>query len=783
MLRKIYCLSLFAVAGVLLTLSVSRAQGDFTLSVVHDGRFNDLSWQQPADFSVSYYRVYKAAIITFMPPVGPYFAIAWTTKTIYQDTLQEVNPVMLRGFQYLVTAFDVSGDSVSSNAVDCPPLFGPISMDRITINSTPPLDGTVDSLYTYQVTAVSDSTSAVLHYQLAKHPPLMVIDSTGLISWIPQASGWYGVDVAVMSSLGGEARQEFIVRVEGVAGKIAGTVTDTVGSPLPHVMVHIYRTLLPLPVMGADVLPMIPFFDYTAETDSAGNYQISHVEAGSYYVRAVPLIPNYVPEWYNNVQDLKNATRINVSDTSVQTADFRLQNRFHLLPKFAISGMVTDTLGNPVKGAWVVFARDGFVFNSAKCSQNEWNSNEDFRDFFTAAIHDKGVDHDFDLDDIHSPYVFRTYVDSNGNYSDTLPEGNYILFANAKGYYRDFFNNQMCLLAANDLELTSDTSGINFKLMSIPPIALGEISGSVVDSASGGGVPARMIAYRDIWDYRDTLRMHVAGDYFSDADSTGAYEFDNLPPGYYKILAVPLGNYAPSFYSVTGPTVRWKDATAIQIDGNMVSGANIYVMPIPDSSAGYTLINGLVANSSSRVLQAIDGAMVYSTDLNGNILGYAISDGTGNYAITGIAPGTFNVFADAVGYTSTGSIESGPSYNTDGTASPSTADLSLTPETVTAVIPPPHPTTYSLEQNYPNPFNPTTQIAFSIEQSEHVSVAVFNILGQKVATLLDGQMNSGSHIVMWDGRNQHGDAMPSGVYFYRLSTPNFTAVRKMVLLK
>ncbi len=85
---------------------------------------------------------------------------------------------------------------------------------------------------------------------------------------------------------------------------------------------------------------------------------------------------------------------------------------------------------------------------------------------------------------------------------------------------------------------------------------------------------------------------------------------------------------------------------------------------------------------------------------------------------------------------------------------------------------------FSLGQNYPNPFNPVTAISFSLPQPSQVTLEVFNITGQKVATLVDGPRGAGEHTISWDARE-----MSSGVYFYKLTTPESSASRKMVLLK
>lgn len=95
----------------------------------------------------------------------------------------------------------------------------------------------------------------------------------------------------------------------------------------------------------------------------------------------------------------------------------------------------------------------------------------------------------------------------------------------------------------------------------------------------------------------------------------------------------------------------------------------------------------------------------------------------------------------------------------------------------------PVPATYALGQNYPNPFNGLTVISFDIPVSDRTVVDVFNILGQQVSTLLDAKISVGHHTVQWDGRDEQGRDLPSGVYFYRLRSGVATFVRKMVYLK
>jgi hypothetical protein len=88
-----------------------------------------------------------------------------------------------------------------------------------------------------------------------------------------------------------------------------------------------------------------------------------------------------------------------------------------------------------------------------------------------------------------------------------------------------------------------------------------------------------------------------------------------------------------------------------------------------------------------------------------------------------------------------------------------------------------------LGQNFPNPFNPSTEITFSLPTRSEVRLTVYNLLGQQVTTLVNGSLSSGGHRVMWNGRDAEGNAVGSGVYFYRLDAGNFSQTKKMLLVK
>ncbi|MFQ5584136.1 MAG: T9SS type A sorting domain-containing protein [Calditrichia bacterium] len=95
----------------------------------------------------------------------------------------------------------------------------------------------------------------------------------------------------------------------------------------------------------------------------------------------------------------------------------------------------------------------------------------------------------------------------------------------------------------------------------------------------------------------------------------------------------------------------------------------------------------------------------------------------------------------------------------------------------------PVPATFELAQNYPNPFNPTTDIEYTIAQSGNYTLTVYNVIGQKVRTLANDYHPVGNYRVRWDGLDNAGIRVGSGIYFYTLQGKNLNLTKKMILLK
>ena len=93
------------------------------------------------------------------------------------------------------------------------------------------------------------------------------------------------------------------------------------------------------------------------------------------------------------------------------------------------------------------------------------------------------------------------------------------------------------------------------------------------------------------------------------------------------------------------------------------------------------------------------------------------------------------------------------------------------------------PTAYRLNPNYPNPFNPATTLRYALPADAQVTVAIYNAMGQRIRTLVEGEQAAGHHRVVWDGRDDAGQAVASGLYLCRLVSGEFSAVRKLMLVR
>lgn len=539
-------------------------------------------------------------------------------------------------------------------------------------------------------------------------------------------------------------------------GAIEGTVIDdTTGLPIRGVRIRFFR-------VNAISTPT----PYTI-TDSLGYYH-ALLDTGTYLVKAEPVpispfTPRYRPEWYDDSPHPSGATPIAVAENSLFVANFGLS--LVLPPVFAsVSGHVTDTVGTPLPRAWVVIKRTMQEMLSIAATTGETPGLGTESATIEGLGHARGV-------------LWKGLTDSLGNYTAHVPSGySYIAVASKFGYLPEYFDNKTNPMDADIIHVTGDTSGIDFSLEP-NPVFQNSVSGMVKDSA-GNGVVSRVVLF--------ALHNSLPGPWPSNTgrvvhtDSLGNYLFDHVRSGRYFVLAIPFSGYLPSFYKENACGIsHWSNADTVEVSGD-VTGIDVCVAGI--NSGGLARLSGRVRTSAGANLQ---GAYVIALNTQIGVVGYGVTDEAGAYAIDATPDGQTTLRAVKEGFNlSEASVTVPPGSYQHGNI-----DFTLSPAAVTSVGPRPGlPAAFALDQNYPNPFNPTTAITYHLPLEGNVKLTVYNLLGQELATLVQGEKAAGSHTATWDGRDYAGRAVATGLYFYRLEATNasgtlFSSVRKMALVK
>lgn len=194
---------------------------------------------------------------------------------------------------------------------------------------------------------------------------------------------------------------------------------------------------------------------------------------------------------------------------------------------------------------------------------------------------------------------------------------------------------------------------------------------------------------------------------------------------------------------------------------------------------GYTFDDIVIANDCKSVKVRAErnsyrNGRVYTINLQ-------VSDANGNAATA-----AFKVLVPVSCCYGSNAVDDGPVYTEVSTCSgaPLTKAADRSNETaINEAAEAAAPESYALAQNFPNPFNPATEIRFAVPEVSHVVVKIFNTLGETVRTLVDEEFAAGTYTAHWNAQNDQGQKVPSGMYFYRLVTPNFTETKRMILAK
>ncbi|UCE17327.1 MAG: carboxypeptidase regulatory-like domain-containing protein [Gemmatimonadota bacterium] len=568
-----------------------------------------------------------------------------------------------------------------------------------------------------------------------------------LPEWFDDAPGWKeATPVAVVDP---EQTPDIDFRLS-TGGSISGHVlSGSQGSP-------VFATVCAFQMNGTPSGEIGSFgTTHCTETDEHGRYVLTGLKSGTYHV--VAHARGYEEQWYDHAD-----TQIDATPVEVVVPEETAGINFTLKAwggEGAISGRVVDEGdGHPIARALVEARRgDGW-----------WTG--------IALTQDDG-----------------TYVIPN------LPSGNYFVSVRAEGYFHEFYDNVRNAKDATYVEVAGpgSTPDINFELTKHRQQGSeGGIAGYVTAvspesdtlTVAEAFVFAFSVQQNSISDRNDAAGMAVA-------DERGYYVIENLPQGQYVVMCFASGFIGELYDDVLNP----KDATLVR------------VLP-PDVTPGIDFELSAVAweggGSISGTIYEADGATpvsnvwVYALDRNSRPVAWDQTGPNGTYVLSGLAPGQYTVQASEVangvarstywaGSDSDGVDTFEESEPVDvGPTVFSGVDLVMRESTLTGVdddtAPDVIPEGFALEQNRPNPFNPTTDIRYAVvsQQSQgHVSLKVYNLLGQEVRTLVDELQESGHYTVTWDGRDNTGGRVASGYYFCRLQAGTYAATIKMILMK
>ena len=236
--------------------------------------------------------------------------------------------------------------------------------------------------------------------------------------------------------------------------------------------------------------------------------------------------------------------------------------------------------------------------------------------------------------------------------------------------------------------------------------------------------------------------------------------------------------YSKDYSSVGGSDCGWVDDIVFPVSGN--SSVPIFFLPTTALNFNQVVFNTVV--SQDLVLRNLGSAALTGTITVPSVVsllfnGAAVSD-TYSYSLPAFSSGTFTislyltsptVLNDHITFTSNDANHPGQQVVFSVT----------TPNDDPNVI----PTVTKLEGNYPNPFNPSTTVRFALKAPSATTIHIYNSKGQLVRTLVDENMKAGNHSVVWNGIDNSGKAVSSGIYMYRMQADGVSQTRKMMLMK
>jgi len=485
-------------------------------------------------------------------------------------------------------------------------------------------------------------------------------------------------------------------------------------------------------------------------TDEQGNYSIN-VQAGKYYVSCAYISNDgkkefYYYEIFNNTSDITKAQVITVGENeTVNNINFGLPIIKNI--NIVISGRVTDNHGTPLSNATITF----FVKSSLDCV----------------------------LSRLTSIRIPQATTNSEGKFEvglnkTILSSIDFKLSAQKDGYIEQFYSNKSNWRDANFISISRDTtiSDVNFSLNAYTKTG-NEISGKVTEE-NGEPIQGILVLGQSVSSLTNETNLTKMDFPCAITDVNGNYKLDNLKAEEYIITFT--GRYSEYVSEIYNNVYTYEQATRVDASGK-VRGINASLDKYPSSYKVNTKMkndaNVIVGKIHDTNNQPLKEALVIVKDANDKLIGSAVSSKDGSYSIVVVGENISKVIATKPGFDTKVKAAIGNA---------SVVDLTLNKTTMVEIERNSKnklPHKFLLKQNYPNPFNPTTVISFNLPSTQNVRLEIFNVMGQKITTLINNKsMSAGNHRYEFNASK-----LNSGVYFYRLSTNSFVEIKKMMLLK
>jgi hypothetical protein len=375
--------------------------------------------------------------------------------------------------------------------------------------------------------------------------------------------------------------------------------------------------------------------------------------------------------------------------------------------------------------------------------------------------------------------IDSTTTDANGNYEKELQSGNYFVAAVSDGYYMQFGNFKNSPLDADFIEVHKDSPQIvDFVLEAELQTNL-SIEGVVYDIVTDGNVGEAIVVVRKGTHTPTKIQASTLADPFRSysvlANSRGEFVIKNIQTSGDYYLEAFSQYYIPGYYNhMNEHEAFWENADSIDIVGAEMD-RNIYLDR--DSSYGGGVARGQVRGNNNSPDSANNSLVFAISTLNNKVYNYNFSKANGEFDLSALPSGSYKLVTDKIGYESSESSE----FFVDATQDTAlNIDILLIPTSVQKIFQ--IIKSFNLEQNYPNPFNPSTIIRYEIRDTRFVSLKIYSALGQEIATLVSETQNAGIYNVEFNSSN-FGNNLASGLYFYSIKAGDFTAVKKMLLLK